>query len=228
MKMKRDICVIGAGRYGQAIIEQLNKLNHSVFVLDKDEKALQAVSDLSSNVYIVDAADMKALNAIDIKEVSTVIVASPDNIEIVAALLELKVKNIIVRATSRRHARVLKQIGVHMIVRPEYEAGVRTALIATNPNFIHYSKNLNEVGNNFVMGTTYVYNKDFENKELKDLNLYQQGINVVLVSRDGKSILPIGTTKLLRNDSITFVGSIADATKFMAVINLENEKKLED
>ncbi|WP_027333936.1 potassium channel family protein [Mycoplasma elephantis] len=228
MKMKKDICVIGAGRYGQAIIEQLNKLNYPVLVLDKDEKALQAISDLATNVYALDAADMKALNAISIKEVSTVIVASPDNLEIVAALLELKVKNIIVRATSRRHARVLKQIGVHMIVRPEYEAGVRTALIATNPNFIHYSKNLNEIGHNFVMGSTNVYNKDFENKELKELNLYDQGINIVFVSREGKGILPVGTTKLLRNDNISFVGSIADATKFMAIINLENEKKLED
>lgn len=225
MKMKKDICVIGAGRYGQAIINQLSKLGYSVMVLDKDEKALQTISDIAHNVFVVDAADMKALKALGVSEVGTAIVASPDNIEIVAALLELKVRNIIVRATSKRHARVLKQIGVDMIVRPEYESGVRTALIATNSNFIRYSEHLYELGNHFVMGTTSVMNKDFEDKELKDLNLNKIGISVVLVTKNKKPILPSGNTVLEHNDSVTIVGLVADVTKFMGVLNLENNKK---
>ncbi|WP_416374275.1 NAD-binding protein [Mycoplasmopsis cynos] len=40
----------------------------------------------------------------------------PENIEIVAALLEIKANNIIARATNLRHARVLRQIGVDTIV----------------------------------------------------------------------------------------------------------------
>nr|WP_318029006.1 NAD-binding protein [Mycoplasmopsis bovis] len=83
----------------------------------------------------------------------TVVVAVSDNIEIVAALLELNVKNLIVRAKSKTHARVLKQIGANVIIQPEYEAGVRTALIAANPNFMRFSQNLQEIGDNFVMGT---------------------------------------------------------------------------
>ncbi|WAM06448.1 hypothetical protein ONA23_05760 [Mycoplasmopsis cynos] len=42
--------------------------------------------------------------------------AIPENIEIVAALLEIKANNIIARATNLRRARVLRQIGVDTIV----------------------------------------------------------------------------------------------------------------
>lgn len=224
MKMKKDICVIGAGRYGQAVIRQLNKLNNSVMVLDQDEKALQMIADVASNVYIVDAADMKALKALGISEVGTVIVATTNNIEIVAALLELKVKNIIARATSKRHARVLKLIGVDMIVRPEYESGVRTALIATNANFIRYSENLYELGNHFVMGTTSVNNAKYENKELKDLNFNKIGITIVLITRGNESILPSGVVKLQKGDRVTLVGIVDNVTKVLGILNVENEE----
>ncbi|TNK95793.1 potassium transporter KtrA, partial [Mycoplasmopsis pullorum] len=171
LKHKEDICVIGTGRFGQAIIGQLLKMNKSVFVIDKIEENVKMYANEVERAVVADAADMKALEALKIYQMETVVVAVPDNIEIVAALLELGIKNIIARATSKRHARVLKQIGVNVIIRPESESGIRTALIAANDNFIKYSQNLLELGDNFVVGTTIIKNVELDGKMIRELAL---------------------------------------------------------
>ncbi|WP_027120613.1 potassium channel family protein [Mycoplasmopsis lipofaciens] len=218
-KNNEDICVIGANRFGGAVIGQLSKMNRSLLIIDKDEEVLKTYTDIAQKIVIADAADMRALKALNIQDMDTVVVTVPNNIEIVAALLELKVKNIIARATSRRHARVLEQIGVNVIVRPEYEAGVRTALIAANPNFIKYSKNLQEIGDDFVMGTTLITNQTLVNKSIKDVNFHEYGISVVLIKRGVEIILPNGLTTLKYNDLLTILGKVEDVTHAFGILN---------
>ncbi|VEU64088.1 potassium uptake protein A (plasmid) [Mesomycoplasma conjunctivae] len=216
------ICVIGTGRFGSAVVSQLAKMNCPLLLIDKDEEVLKSYDDLAQKVVIADAGDMKALRALNLQEIGTVVVAVPDNIEIVAALLELKVNNIIARATSKRHARVLKQIGVNVIVRPEYEAGVRTALLAANPNFSRYSQTLQEIGDGFVMGTTILNNPKLINKPIKELKFFNLGISVVLIKRGTESILPTGVTVLQKSDLITILGKVEDVTNAFGFLNVED------
>ena len=219
-KRKNNICVIGVGRFGTAIIEGLIEQNIPVIVIDIDEKELEKYGKTPLVTPIIaDASDINTLQALGIDEVETTIVAIPNNIEIVATLLELNVQHVIARASSVRHARVLKQIGVDMIVRPETEAGVRTALIAANSNFIKFSKTLTELGNGFVMGSTQILNKKFVNTPLKDLKFNKIGITLVLFKRDNKTFLPTADSKFEFNDELMVVGKITDVTKFFGSLN---------
>ncbi|WP_318028575.1 potassium channel family protein [Mycoplasmopsis gallinacea] len=165
------------------------------------------------HIIIADATDTRALKGAGVDQVETVVVAVSDNIEIIAALKELRVKNIIARSKSRNHARVLKQIGVNIIVSPEHEAGVRTALIAANTNFIKYSQNLQEIGNNFVFGTTSLHNPDLFNKKLSQLNFNEREITAILVKRNSTPMRPTGDLELFENDQITIVGQVDNVTE---------------
>ncbi|WP_027121417.1 potassium channel family protein [Mycoplasma leonicaptivi] len=214
-----DIAVIGCGRFGQAVIEQLLKLEKNIILIDKEEETVKLYKDDIEKIIIGDAADTKLLKSIRIDKVGTVVVATPDNIEIIAALLELNVKNIITRATSQRHARVLRQIGVNIIIRPEYESGTRAALIAANKNFVRYSENLQEIGDNFVLGTTTIKNMELNGKQLKDLNLNDRGITLVLIKSKGKSIRPTGTSLLHYDDLVTIIGQVDDITSALEWLN---------
>ncbi len=182
-KRNQDICIIGTGRFGSAVIGQLSKMDCSLLLVDSDEHVLNEYKDVAQKIVVADATNIKALKALNIAEMDTVVVAVSDNIEIVAALLELNVKNLIVRAKSKTHARVLKQIGANVIIQPEYEAGVRTALIAANPNFMRFSQNLQEIGDNFVMGTTSLNSQFFEGKPIKEIKFRDLGVSVVLIKR---------------------------------------------
>ncbi|WP_027335005.1 potassium channel family protein [Mycoplasmopsis felifaucium] len=216
---QQDICVIGVGRFGSSVINQLAKMNKSLLLIDKNEELLKEFTDVAQKVVVADAANMKSLKALNIQEMDTVIVAVPENIEIVAALLELNVKNIIARAQTHRHARVLKQIGVNIIIQPEYEAGVRTALIASNQNFIKFSQNLQEIGNGFVMGSTTLNNEKYNNKNIKDIKFHDKRVSVVLIKRGSQNILPSGLTTLEKGDLLTLVGKVEDVTDVLGELN---------
>ncbi|MBZ4195602.1 potassium channel family protein [Mycoplasma tauri] len=218
-KRNKDICVIGAGRFGQAVINQLSKMDCSLLIVDSNEQRLSEYKDVAHKIVIADAANTKTLKALNIKEMDTVVVAVSDNIDIVAALLEMDINNIIVRARSRRHARVLKQIGVNVIIQPEYEAGLRTALIAANPNFMRFSQNLQEVGDGFVIGTTSLNNAKYEGKTIKEVKFYDYGVSVVLIKRGAKSILPGGLTTLEKGDIMTLIGKVQDVTNALGELN---------
>ncbi|UWW01234.1 NAD-binding protein [Mycoplasmopsis felis] len=116
-KHSEEIAVIGLGRFGQAVVEQLIKLGKSITIIDEDEDKLKIYADDVERLIVGDAAETKLLKSIGIEKFGTVVVAVFENIDIISALLELKVKNIIGRAIDRRRARILKQIGVDVIVK---------------------------------------------------------------------------------------------------------------
>lgn len=224
---KNNICVIGCGRFGSAIVDELIQQDKSVMIIDQNDKTMAKYQSQSLvTTFILDASDINTLQSIGIDEIETVIVATPDNIEIVAVLLELNIEHIIARASSSRHARVLKQIGVDMIVRPEIETGIRTALIATNSNFIKFSKTLTELGNGFVIGSSQILNSKYINIELKDLKFNKLGVSLVLVKRGYETFMPLANTKFSLGDELTVAGKVSSITKFFGLIN-ENDTTLE-
>ena len=215
---KNDICVIGMGKFGESIVEQLVELKRYVLAVDKEESRLIQVSRITTTS-VVDGADLEGLKALGIDKFNTVIVANGDNIEIVAALIELGVKHIIAKGKTARHERVLKQIGVDFIVRPEAEAGIRTALIATNTNFIKYSELLQEVGDGYAIGSTIVTEPSWIGKPLKDLQFAKLGVNIVSIKTGSKVSLPAGHTLLQNGDLLTIIGKIPNITKAFVELN---------
>ena len=217
---KRDIAVIGIGKFGQSVVEQLVDLKRFVLAIDSQENRLVQVSRITKTA-IADAADIESLKNLGLSKFKTVIVSASDNIEIVAALTELGVKHIIAKAKSMRHERVLSQIGVDVIVRPEAEAGVRTALIAANPNFIKYSELLQEIGDGYAIGGSIVTDKKWLNKPIKDLRFQMLKVSVVSIKRGTKVILPSGDQKIKLGDIVTIIGKIPAVTKTFGELNDE-------
>lgn len=219
-KSKGNICVIGIGRFGSAIVDELIAQDIPALIIDENEKELTKYSNYPLITCIVaDASDINVLQSLGVNEIETVIVAISNNIEIVAILLELNIQHIIARASSNRHARVLKQIGVDMIVRPEVETGIRTALIAANSNFIKFSKTLTELGNGFVIGSSHLLNNSFINKELRNLKFNKYGITLVIIKRGNETFLPSADSTFNIGDELVVVGKISNVTKFFGIIN---------
>lgn len=222
-KRKNNICVIGVGRFGTAIIDELIEQNIPVLAIDMNEKQLSKYSNYPLVTLInTDATDINTLQSIGIEEIETIIVATPNNIEIVAVLLELNIEHIIARASSTRNARVLKQIGVDLIIRPEVESGIRTALIAANSNFIKFSKSLTELGNGFVIGSSQLLNNKLINVELKSLKFNKLGVTLVLIKRGNETFLPSANLTFNLGDELMIVGKTSDVTKFFGILNENN------
>ncbi|MDI3048064.1 TrkA family potassium uptake protein [Metamycoplasma hyosynoviae] len=221
----RDICIIGLGRFGSTIADKLlEDKNHKIklALVDSNEKQLLTYKDEVDAIYVADAGEKKTLEAINIIDFDVVIVATSDNIEIVAALCEIGTNKIIARATSKRHANVLKQIGVSSIINPEDEAGKKTALLVANPSFTLYSQMLVELQDGYVTGSTYVKNSSLEGKTIAELNFREKyEVSIVIVKRGSESHLPSGNFKLEKNDLITLIGTTESVTQVFEIFAQE-------
>lgn len=125
------VVVIGLGRFGTAMAKELMVNGVEVLGIDADEKAVREQAAHLTEALAADTTDSEALRQLGIDEVERVVVAIGSHLEesILTAsnLVELGVKDIWAKADSEAHARILAQIGVHHVVRPERDTGRRVA-----------------------------------------------------------------------------------------------------
>lgn len=93
-KKSREICIIGLGRFGSAIADQLlkDKKNKIKLVLiDKDEKHLIPFKDEVNAIYVADAAERKTLEAINVVDFDVVIVATSKSTPPIKIAINVKI-----------------------------------------------------------------------------------------------------------------------------------------
>lgn len=124
------VLVIGLGRFGAAIAVTLDNLDKEVLAVESDSDLAQKWSH-RFRVVEADARDAEALNQLGAAEFDIAVVGVGTSLEasvlITANLVDMGMKQIWAKATSREHGTILKRIGAHHVVYPEYDAGQRVA-----------------------------------------------------------------------------------------------------
>ena len=139
------VLVIGLGRFGTALAEELVASGHDVMAIERDRNIVQHFADDFTSVVQADATDPDALRQLGVEEFDTAVVGIGTSIEssvlTVANLVDLGVTNIWAKAMTRAHGQVLDRIGANHVIYPEQEAGERTAhlLGGTMRNFTEFS-----------------------------------------------------------------------------------------
>jgi trk system potassium uptake protein TrkA len=130
---KNDYCVIGLGRFGTEVANQLNKMGKSVMAIDKNPDLIQKASKIHEVAIVCDASDLNSLAETGVTGIGTIIVAISSiesSIMVCANLRELGLKDIIAKAINNVHKRVLKTMGISRVVIPEIEIAGRVAFQA--------------------------------------------------------------------------------------------------
>lgn len=108
-------------------------MDHGVEVLgiDTSEKFVRDYSPILTEVVQADTTDAEVLRQLGVAEVERVVLAIgshlEDSILTASNLVELGIKDIWAKADSDAHARILQQLGVHHVIRPERDTGRRIA-----------------------------------------------------------------------------------------------------
>jgi trk system potassium uptake protein TrkA len=138
----RQFAVIGLGRFGYSVAETLIKKGYEVLAIDKDEAKIEAVSDFATYAVQCDATDMKALKAVSAQNVDVAVVSIGEDMEasilIVMTLKEMGVGQIIAKAVTPIHGRILVNLGVTEVIFPERDAAIRLAHRLIAPNVLEY------------------------------------------------------------------------------------------
>tara|TARA_B100002049_G_scaffold227371_1_gene201006 strand:- start:945 stop:1601 length:657 start_codon:yes stop_codon:yes gene_type:complete len=129
--------VIGLGRFGITVCQELLHLGHTVTGVDADEKVAEQCGSLLSQTVIADATDERALKELNLTDSEAVLVAIGEDMEAsllcVLHLKNLGINSIWVKANTPAHHTILSRLGVHRIVHPEEEMGVRVAQALNYP-----------------------------------------------------------------------------------------------
>lgn len=122
--------VIGMGRFGSAVALTLGRLGFEVLAIEKDQTTVQHYTGILPLVQ-GDGTEPEAIEQVGAADFASAVVGVGSSLEasvlVTANLVDAGVKSIWAKATSREHGRILRRIGAHHVVYPEYDAGMRTA-----------------------------------------------------------------------------------------------------
>jgi len=137
----KKVLVIGLGRFGSALAEELWNTTCELLIVDKDPEAIDAHKSRASAAFVADASEPGVLENIGARDVDIAVVTSGEDFEAtvlcVSQLSQLGVKVIFARAANDRQAHVLRAVGATRAVQVENEMGRRLAVQVLNPVAAH-------------------------------------------------------------------------------------------
>ena len=138
--MKR-IAIIGAGRFGMSLAESLTDAGAEVIVIDRNRPAMQLASEYATALQ-GDATQLHMLEEAGIAECDVVVVAIGSNMEasmmVTANCKELGVPNVVAKATSELHGKILRRIGADSVVYPDRDSAHRLARTIANHDAVDF------------------------------------------------------------------------------------------
>ncbi len=179
----KTFVVIGLGRFGTAVATELSALGHEVLAIDGVEEKIQQVADQVTHAVAGDARDPAVLRALGVRNYDCAIVAVGSDVGtsvlIALNLKELGVGQVICKARSHVHRKVLEKIGADRVLFPEHEMGVKLAQGLSSSNVLNFI----ELSEDFSIIETAVP-RAWQGKTLRELDVRARyHVNVIAVRR---------------------------------------------
>jgi len=138
----KKYAVIGLGNFGMNIAMSLIENECEVLGIDIDKNVVEKAKDFLTHAITGNPADRNVLETIGVSEYDSVIVSIGQ--EMVSSVLislylkELNVRKIIARAISDDHEKILKKLGVDVVIFPERDMAIRIGKTISMKNAVDY------------------------------------------------------------------------------------------
>ncbi len=213
---KKTFAVIGLGRFGLAVVEELIRSNQEVLVIDNNQERVSKVAKIATHAVVLDTSDEAALKEVGIQSIDHVIVAIGKDIKnsILTTLIlkELGVKRVTVKVQNDYHEKVVQSLGADETIQPEQMMGRRLAHQVLSDNILEFY-DLSE-HHSFV---TIRSDPKLVDTTVANLDLRERfHLNLVAIKRQGDIIIPKPDDIFKENDQLLLVGHNHDLQKFTA------------
>lgn len=140
----KTILLIGLGKFGRHVAEQLNKLDHEVMAVDSDEERVNAVLPLVTNAQIGDSTKEEFLRDLGVDNYDVCIVAIgkdfQSSLETTSLLKEMGARFVVSRAEQDFQEKFLLRNGADEVVYPEKQMAKWTAIRYSADHILDYIK----------------------------------------------------------------------------------------
>jgi trk system potassium uptake protein TrkA len=206
--MNKQVVVIGLGRFGSSVAQELYQMGHDVLGIDLDEENVQNMLGHVTYAVKADATSEASLTELGVNNFDVAIVAIGSDIQssILATVLlkDLRIPYIVTRAINDLHANAMERIGADKVVYPEQETGRRLAHVGFEPGVLDYM----EVASNYGI-TKLRPPEQLVKRTLEEAGLAgprdKYGIAVLALRRGRESLLAPAKNEEIRPGDILIV-----------------------
>ena len=201
------------------VLETLLRNGADVLAVDSSEKAIEELRQLEPTIEarVVDSTDEESMKEAGVLEMGTLVVGISEPIEasITTTLIAKDtdgslVKQVIARATSDLHEKMLKRVGADRVVFPSRMQGERLGLELVRPNLIERLELDDKTGIDEIKVPEV-----FVGRSLRDLNLRKNYFVNVLAAGPAKllTVNPPAKYILEKDHVLVVMGSMEDLQK---------------
>jgi len=205
-----QIIVIGCGKVGRKLVSQLTREDNNITVIDTNEDQVALVSDLYDVMGIVgNGTSFKVLSEADIEHADMLIaVTNSDEVNLLCCVIAKRTKCLTVARVrnpiySRERDFFRRELGLSMIINPEFEAALEVARLFRYPFAIEvdrFAKGRADLLRFRVPGDSAL-----AGRALKDLGHETQNVLICIAEHDGSVFIPDGNYVIEPGDVLSVI-----------------------
>lgn len=222
-----NIIVVGCGKVGLTLAEQLNKEGHNVTVIDNDEKALRhAVDSIDVMGVQGSGAMMQTQKDAGVKEADVLIaVTNSDEVNMLCCLIAKKEGNCSTIARIRdpqytsEVAYFRDELNLAMVINPEMAAAKEAERLLRFPKaqkIDSFSR-----GKLDLIRVKIPEHSNLCFTPLKDLGMKELGVLICTIQRGEELRIPTGNDSICPGDEISFIARTQNVGKFFRQIGID-------
>ena len=212
--MKKQVCVIGMGRFGSTVAHELYQSGHDVLAIDLDEARIQEQLGRVTYAVRADATSESVLQELDIPDYDVAIVAlGSENIQasvgMTVLLKSLGIPLVIARAANDLHGETLERIGADRILFPEAENARRVAKLEFTPELLDYMPIQADYGISKIRPPEGMLSHTLEEAGLSGAG-NRHGVSVLAIRRGRTTLLHPARDEVMQSGDVLILAATSE------------------
>ena len=210
----KQFAVVGLGRFGLAVCQELVDSGAQVLAVDVDEELVKMAANIATQAIVANCTHEETVKELKLNEYDMVMVSIGENVNAsMLATLVIKdsgAKSVWVKANDKAHIRILQKIGADHIIMPERDMGSRVARKMLDKRVLEFQ----ELGSGLAM-TEIVIGSRWMGSQIGQLPFSQDKEIMILGFKRGAQITPTPASdiQLEIGDLLIVVGPQKELTK---------------
>ena len=229
------IIIVGCGKVGATLVEQLSKEGHDITIIDKQAETVSNLSGANDVMGLVgNGASYATLLEADIEHTDLLIaVTESDELNLLCCTVAKRVANCaaIARVRNPDYAQeasyLQEKLGLAMIINPELEAAKEAARVLALPTALE----VNPFAHGQAETVTFKIPEDniLDGMQLFDMRKsfdpeIETNVLICAIERDGQVYIPMGNFRMRRGDIVSFVSTRDIARRFLQAIGFKTNQ----
>jgi trk system potassium uptake protein TrkA len=223
------IIIVGCGKVGTTLAEQLNNENHDITIIDKNGDALNSITERIDVMGVVgNGAVYKVQMEAGIEDTDLLIATTnSDELNMLCCLIAKKAGNCHTIARIRNPeynseiGYIRDELGLSMAINPEMAAAMEISRLLRFPSAIKidtFAKGRIEILKFIVPENSILHTM----KVREVLHKLHCNVLICAIERGQDVIIPSGNAEMMSGDKISFIAPTAECNKFFKQAGIDN------